>query len=120
MNRETPMRQRFPPPAEIERIDVNSARIYGLVARSADIAVIFRRGPGRNTLMLLWNLKSDTIEAGQWIKARIYERRCDLSPDGGWTWSFVGRNRTVPTKCRLLTNTWHLSRKPVGKRGRCS
>ncbi|MGL4491097.1 MAG: hypothetical protein ACRCU5_16785, partial [Rhizobiaceae bacterium] len=24
----------------------------------------------------------DTLEQGQWLKGRIYERRCDLSPDG--------------------------------------
>lgn len=26
---------------------------------------------------------NDAIEEGQWLKGRIYERRCDLSPDGG-------------------------------------
>ena len=29
-----------------------------------------------------WNRADDTFELGQWLKGRIYERRCDLSPDG--------------------------------------
>jgi hypothetical protein len=29
-----------------------------------------------------WDLETDTIEAGQWFKGRIYERRCDLTPEG--------------------------------------
>lgn len=32
--------------------------------------------------MLRWWLGDDRIEAGQWFRGRIYERRCDLSPDG--------------------------------------
>jgi hypothetical protein len=59
-----------------------TARIYGLIARQARRAVIFRRGPAKRTLLLAWNLADDTIETGQWFKGRIYERRSDLSPDG--------------------------------------
>ncbi len=29
-----------------------------------------------------WNRQDDTISVGQWLKGRIYEDRCDLSPDG--------------------------------------
>ncbi len=29
-----------------------------------------------------WNRKTDTFEVGQWMRGRIYEKRCDLSPDG--------------------------------------
>jgi hypothetical protein len=32
--------------------------------------------------MSLWNLKNDKIEHGQWVHAKIHERRCDLSPGG--------------------------------------
>src|SRR5215469_5959559 len=63
-------------------LDPNSARIYGLVARSTRRAVLFRRGPSRRVRLLSWNLETDEIDAGQWLKARIYERRCDLSPSG--------------------------------------
>jgi hypothetical protein len=33
-------------------------------------------------LLIKWNLDGDTFEVGQWLKGRIYEKRCDLSPDG--------------------------------------
>lgn len=56
--------------------------IYVLMARDAPRAVIFRRGPTRQVLLLSWNLETDEIEEGQWLKGRIYERRCHLSPDG--------------------------------------
>ena len=29
-----------------------------------------------------WDLRSDTFTIGQWMKARVYAHRCDLSPDG--------------------------------------
>lgn len=58
------------------------ARLYVLIARKARRAVVFRRGPSKSVLVLGWNLKDDTLTVGQWFKGRIYERRCDLSPDG--------------------------------------
>jgi hypothetical protein len=67
---------------QLPEIDPHSARLYGIVARTRRRAVIFRRGPSRSVRLLVWNLASDTLEPGQWFKGRIYERRCDLSPDG--------------------------------------
>jgi hypothetical protein len=32
--------------------------------------------------LLGWNRSTDEFEEGQWLNGRIYERRCDLSPDG--------------------------------------
>jgi len=58
------------------------ARVHILLAREASTAVIIRRGPSRHTCVLGWNRYSDDIEVGQWLRGRIYERRCDLSPDG--------------------------------------
>lgn len=57
-------------------------RLYALLARSAPVGVVFRRGPSNHVLLIRWNLRDDTFETGQWFKGRIYERRCDLSPDG--------------------------------------
>jgi hypothetical protein len=57
-------------------------RLFGLVSQTASIAVILRRGPTRWTRMSLWNLEDDTLEHGQWLRARVHEHRCDLSPDG--------------------------------------
>ena len=58
------------------------ARLYVLLARQASRGVVIRRGPSKQVLLIGWNLDDDTFEPGQWFKGRIYERRCDLSPDG--------------------------------------
>ncbi len=91
--------------ADVEELKKRpSARIHAIVARNARTAVVFRRGPSKQVLCLTWDLKRDTLEAGQWLKGRIYERRCDLSPDGSrlvyfaanfrvpvYSWSAVSR-----------------------------
>jgi hypothetical protein len=59
-----------------------STGIFAILARSAPVGVILRRGPSRQVLLIKWNLASDTLEYGQWFKGRIYERLCDLSPSG--------------------------------------
>ena len=79
-------------------------RLYAIIARHAPIGVIFRRGPSKQVLLSRWNLRNDTFEHGQWLKARIYERRCDLSADGElliyfaasykaplWSWTAISR-----------------------------
>jgi len=58
------------------------ASLYVIRARRADKAVIFRRGPSKAVQLISWDMKKDAFESGQWFKGRIYERRCDLSPDG--------------------------------------
>jgi hypothetical protein len=32
--------------------------------------------------MIKWQTDADTFEQGQWFKGRVYENKCDLSPDG--------------------------------------
>jgi hypothetical protein len=61
---------------------VSSVRLFAILARSAPRAVIFRRGPSKRVLLVLWHTDRDEFEPGQWLKGRIYERRCDLSPSG--------------------------------------
>lgn len=81
-----------------------SVRLFAIVARKAPVAAVFRRGPSKQVMLLRWDLTSDRFEAGQWLKGRIYERRCDLSPSGElllyfggnqkppyYTWSAVSR-----------------------------
>jgi len=60
----------------------SQARLYGILARNAKRAVVFRRGPNKQVLLVLWNTETDEFAEGQWLKGRIYERRCDLSPNG--------------------------------------
>lgn len=64
------------------KISKASARLYAILARKAPIAVVFRRGPSKQVMLLLWHTDTDIFEEGQWLKGRIYERRCDLSPSG--------------------------------------
>lgn len=59
-----------------------SARIFVVLARDAATGVIFRRGPSRQVQLIKWDTSRDRFEYGQWLKGRIYERRCDLSPGG--------------------------------------
>lgn len=59
-----------------------STRLFAILARKAPVAVIFRRGPSKRVKLIKWDTQYDTFEHGQWLKGRIYERRCDLSPSG--------------------------------------
>jgi hypothetical protein len=58
------------------------ARVHPILARKANTAVIIRRGPSKSVCTMLWDRRNDTFKIGQWLRGRIYERRCDLSPDG--------------------------------------
>jgi hypothetical protein len=69
------------------------ARLFVLLAREKPEAVIFRRGPSKQVLLIKWNLRDDTFEPGQWFKGRIYERRCDLSPDGKFLIYFAAKQK---------------------------
>jgi hypothetical protein len=59
-----------------------AASLFVILARNNRDAVIFRRGPSKQVLLIRWDRKNDTFQIGQWFKGRIYERRCDLSPSG--------------------------------------
>ncbi len=58
------------------------ARVHVILAREADYGIIIRRGPSKSVCTLGWDRKKDRFQIGQWLRGRIYERRCDLSPDG--------------------------------------
>lgn len=58
------------------------ARLHVILARDAPLAVVIRRGPARQVCTLLWDRRTDEFTLGQWLKGRIYEDKCDLSPDG--------------------------------------
>jgi hypothetical protein len=60
----------------------SQVRLYSILAREAPLAVVFRRGPSKRVLLVLWRTDTDQFYQGQWLKGRIYERRCDLSPSG--------------------------------------
>ena len=57
-------------------------RLFVIPAREADVALILRRGPASWYHLILWHTDTDTFDHGAWFRGRIYEERCDLSPDG--------------------------------------
>lgn len=57
-------------------------RLFVIMARDAPLAVIVRRGPASWAHLILWNTDSDAFTPGAWFRGRIYEEKCDLSPDG--------------------------------------
>lgn len=46
------------------------------------MAVVFRRGPSKQVQMLTWDLDTNKITQGQWLKHRAYTEGADLTPDG--------------------------------------
>jgi hypothetical protein len=69
-------------PVYHERMAKPPCRLHVLLARDRPTALILRRGPSAWYHLIKWNTQDDTFESGAWFKGRIYERRCDLSPDG--------------------------------------
>jgi hypothetical protein len=69
------------------------ARISCIVARKAPVVAVFRRGPSKQVALLEWNLLTNRVELGQWLKGRIYDRRADLSPDGRYLIYFAGNHQ---------------------------
>ena len=57
-------------------------RLFVILARSAPVGVIFRRGPSKLVQIIRWNTETDEFTPGQWFRGRIYQKRCDLSPSG--------------------------------------
>jgi len=72
------------------------ARIDGVIAGKAPRAVIFRRGPSAVTQQLVWNLNTDEVTPGEWIRASVYTRRCDVSPNGKYLAGFY--SNYAPTR----------------------
>jgi hypothetical protein len=73
--------------------------------------VIFRRGPSKSVQLILWNIETDSFISGQWFKGRIYERRCDLSPDGSKLIYFAAK-RSTSTIDSTIGETWTAISKP--------
>jgi hypothetical protein len=58
------------------------ARMHLIPALSAPRVIVIRRKPSRVAHVMCWNTETDEIEHGSWFRGRIYELRCDVSPDG--------------------------------------
>ncbi len=67
------------------------ARIHAILARKGDSAIVFRRGPSNKVAVIGWDRQHDTFTPGQWLYGRIYEYRCDLSPNGEYLIYFAAK-----------------------------
>jgi hypothetical protein len=79
------------------------ARLFVIPARDAAVAVILRRGPARWYHVIKWETDRDVFTQGAWIKARIYENKCDVSPDGRLLLYFVHQGSRAGTE---FTDSW--------------
>ncbi|MBC7822093.1 MAG: hypothetical protein IAG10_34850, partial [Planctomycetaceae bacterium] len=82
-----------------------SCKLYVYLANDAKKALILRRGPTRWFHLILWHMQTDKFEFGSWFHGRIYEDRCDLSPDGRYVVYFAA-NQTRHTWEQLGSNAW--------------
>ena len=84
--------------------DVRSpCRLFVYLAREAPVGVVLRRGPSDWVRLSLWHTDEDRFVLGQWMRARVFERRSDLSSDGQLFVAFV-RGSAGPN--RGNTDTW--------------
>ena len=70
------------------------------MARRKPRAVVLLRGPSGWYHLVLWNTAQDVFEHGAWFKGRIYEERCDVSPDGELFLYFAMKGGTWNTSYR--------------------
>ena len=75
------------------------ARLHVLLARRAPYGLVLRRGPAKQVCTIGWNRAKDTFEVGQWLKATLYETKCDISPDGKH-WIYFALNGRWTSKTR--------------------
>jgi hypothetical protein len=64
-------------------------RLFGISATDADVVAVIRRGPSNWTHLSRWHLDTGEVEAGSWLRARVYQQRCDVSPDGRYLCYFA-------------------------------
>lgn len=87
-------------------------RLFVYQALEAPLAVVLRRGPSEWARLSLWHTDSDRFEHGQWLRGRVYERRCDISADGSLFVAFI-RKSDAGSAARSGTDSWvALSRPP--------
>jgi hypothetical protein len=78
-------------------------RLFVIPARDEPVAVILRRGPSRWYHVIKWETGRDAFTHGAWIKGRVYEEKCDISPDGRLFVYFVHQGSRVGT---AFTHAW--------------
>lgn len=97
----------------------SQVRLYAILARKSPLAVVLRRGPSNRVLLVQWNTSNDTFEYGQWLKGRIYERRCDLSPEGGLLLYFAANFRKPYYSWSAISRPPYLTALALWPKGDC-
>lgn len=87
-------------------------RIDGVIAREANKAVIFRRGPSAYTQMLLWDMNSDEIIPGQWIKANLRTMLCLVTPDAEYVYTHALSYSNVHGRRQQNLHHWNAVSRP--------
>jgi len=95
------------------------ARLFVLLAREQPVGVIFRRGPSKQVLLIKWNLRKDTFETGQWFKGRVYERRCDLSPNGKFLIYFAAKQKPPLYSWTAISKPPYFTALALWRKGDC-
>ena len=65
-----------------------SVRLHGLLVANRSRSLLIRRC-GDESTTFRWNLNDDSFSAGHQLAGRIYTRRSDLSPGGGYLMFFA-------------------------------
>lgn len=69
--------------------------------------MIFRRGPSQHAQMLLWDLDTDTVTSGQWIKAKILTPYAQVSDDARYV-AFLASDYRYRKKSHRLSWPRHV------------
>lgn len=89
-----------------------SCRLSVICAREAPAAVILRRGPSRWYHVILWDTARDVFAEGAWFRGRIYEEKCDLSPDGRLFVYFAHKGKGIRVGEKIIDSWTAVSRPP--------
>ena len=87
-------------------------RLSVFISRKSTTAVVLRRGPSAWAQLTLWDRKNDTFTHGQWFHGRVFERRCDLSPDGRLFIYFAAKHGRGPDRDGIGEAWTAISRPP--------
>lgn len=95
-----------------KKVQPNHCRLSVFLAADAPKGVILRRGPSEWVQLILWDTATDTFTTGQWFKGRIYDEKCDLSPDGSKFIYFAAKHGKYGKTKDGYTPTWTAISRP--------
>lgn len=71
--------------------DISYSKVHVLTRPNIDSALIILRKSKKGTAFLELNFLNNTVNEGQWIQGKVYERRCDLSENGKYIIYFAAK-----------------------------